>query len=63
MIPGLIIHGPLPKPSGEEYRASGQCVCDRCGKEFIRHPLDFWELGYDGEPVLHVLCNGDRVKL
>ena len=59
----LAIHGPLPEPSGEDYRASKDCVCPICRQECIRHPLDFWELSYSGDPFLHVLCNGDRVKL
>lgn len=57
------VHGPLPAASGEDYRASKDCICGACGLEFWRHPLDFWELSYSGEPFLHVLCNGDRVKL
>jgi len=57
-----VIHGPLPAASGEDYRASKDCICT-CGLEFWRHPLDFWELSYADEPFLHVLCNGDRVKL
>lgn len=59
----MTIHGPLPEPSGEDYRAAGDCLCELCGWEFWRHPLDHWELSYDGHPFLHVLCNGDRVKL
>lgn len=59
----LIVNGPLPEPLGEYYRACGQCICDVCGKEYFKHPFDFWELSYTGEPFLHVLCNGDRVKL
>jgi hypothetical protein len=57
------VHGPLPEHSGEDYRASKDCICEACGQEYWRHPFDFWELGYNGEPFLHVLCNGDRVKL
>lgn len=57
------IHGPLPEHSGKDYRAAGDCVCEACGKEYRRHPYDFWELSYDDRPFLMVLCNGDRVKL
>jgi hypothetical protein len=58
----LVVHGQLPLETREWYRADGRCLCE-CGLEYSRHPLDFWDLGYDGEPYLHVLCNRDRVKL
>lgn len=45
------------------YRASGQCICDCCGKEYWRHKMDKDIIGLHGSPFLHVLCNGDRVKL
>ena len=38
------------------YRASGSMKCS-CGWEYRQHPNDE---NYD---FLHVLCNGDRVKL
>lgn len=59
----LPVYGPLPKASGEDYRAGGDCLCEICGKEYRKHQFDFYELSYTGEPFLHVLCNGDRVKL
>jgi hypothetical protein len=59
----LVVHGPLPEEACEWYRASKDCECPDCGLEFWRHPFDFWELDYAGEPFMHVLCNGDRVKL
>ncbi len=43
-------------------RASGDCVCAWCGREYRKHPLDPYEL-YDGWPWLTVLCDGRRVKL
>jgi hypothetical protein len=58
----LMVHGPLPKWT-QEYRACGQSICEVCGLEYFRHPFDFWEVGYDDNLYLHVLCNGDRVKL
>ena len=45
------------------YRASGECICDKCGKEYWRHPRDKENLDFHGEPFLKILCNGDRVKL
>lgn len=50
---------PLPaaRESGEWCRASGDCVCERCLLEFRLHPVD------PRDEFLHVLCNGDRVKL
>lgn len=45
------------------YRASQACICDRCGKQYGDHPMDESELSWQNEPFLHVLCNGDRVKL
>ena len=57
---------PLPKYNERrDYRASGDCICEKCGYEYRLHPLDTDKdrLSYDGQPFLHVLCNGDRVKL
>jgi hypothetical protein len=44
------------------HRASGDCVCD-CGKDYYSHPYVTEARDQDGEPFLHVLCNGDIVKL
>lgn len=52
---------PLPEP--EMRRASGDCLCDLCGREYRRHPFTFEYTDWNGEPFLHVLCNGDLVKL
>lgn len=62
-LPPVLVHGPLPKLSGLDYVRSGDNICRHCGEAYSRHPLDFWELSYDNTPFLHVLCNGDRVKL
>jgi len=56
-------YGPLNKSTGGDYRADGRCICELCGEEYRRHPMDHFELSYSGEPFLNVLCNGDRVKL
>lgn len=45
------------------YRASGESICDICGREYRQHPADEEQLSYDDQPFLIVLCNGDRVKL
>jgi hypothetical protein len=45
------------------WRASGECVCEDCGKKFYDHP-DYLEcLGKDDVPFLKVLCDGRLVKL
>ncbi len=64
---------PIPKrivqdvPNGDDlpfHRAGGDCVCEACGKTYNRHLLASRPLsGMDGLPFLHVLCNGDLVKL
>lgn len=45
------------------YRASGECICEICGKTYYEHPLDETELDQNDEPFMNILCNGDRVKL
>jgi hypothetical protein len=42
-------------------RASGDCVCDVCGKSYYQHPM----AGplFEGRQWLHRVCNGDLVKL
>lgn len=44
-------------------RASHECVCTCCGKTYIEHPMDPQELDWLGQPYIHVLCDGRRVKL
>jgi hypothetical protein len=44
-------------------RASGECVCEQCGRLYRQHPLDCGEKTYDGLPSLHVLCDLSRVNL
>lgn len=44
------------------YRASGDKICT-CGRKYYDHPMDEKVLDYAGQPFLHILCNGDRVKL
>jgi hypothetical protein len=45
------------------WRASGECVCEACGKKFYGHP-DYLEcLDRDGVPFLKEICGGQLVKL
>ncbi len=44
------------------YRAAGACVCE-CGDEYREHPYADEARDQEGNPFLHVLCNGDIVKL
>jgi len=45
------------------YRASGLCECVGCGKEYYSHPYVENCLDDTGLPFLHVLCDGDIIKL
>jgi hypothetical protein len=44
-------------------RANKDCICEYCNRSYINHPMDLVELSFNGEPYLHILCNGERVKL
>lgn len=63
------LNNPFNMRAGEQvepvdfYRASGECICEACGKEYWKHPSDMENLGWNDEPFLRVLCNNDRVKL
>lgn len=39
------------------YRASGTMICNKCGKEYRKHPC------HPEYNFLVILCNGDIVKL
>lgn len=45
------------------YRSNGECICEICRKFYKDHELDEKILDWEGNPFLHVLCNGERVKL
>ena len=45
------------------WRASGDCICNWCGRNYYSHPMHMKKLDWNGDPYLHVLCNGDKVKL
>jgi hypothetical protein len=45
-------------------RANGEMPCTVCGKLYRQHPFDVNHIDSStGEPWLHVLCDGSRVKL
>jgi hypothetical protein len=43
--------------------ANGDCICEKCGKEYRKHPYSQKDVSYDGTLYMHVLCSGVRVKL
>ena len=45
------------------FRASGDCICDACGRDYYSHPYVFEARDDEGNPFLHVTCAGDIVKL
>ena len=45
------------------YRASGDIICEICGKTYYQHPMYEPSAKTCGHPWLHELCNGDLVKL
>jgi hypothetical protein len=44
-------------------RASGDCICEECGKKYYDHPYIENNLDGEGHPYLHITCNGLIVKL
>jgi hypothetical protein len=65
LLPGMV---PETEEEAESRRdgfgrASGTCVCIRCGREYYEHPYDGGDQTYDGQPTLKVLCDLSRVKL
>lgn len=46
----------------EPVRASGDSICDDCGKLYFDHPYTD-DRDYLGRPFLKQLCNGQVVKL
>ena len=45
------------------FRASGDCKCPECGEVYRRHPFTPHRAFGDGDPYLHLRCNGEVVKL
>ncbi len=48
---------------GDDTRADHLMTCEHCTLEYWRHPYCSNQLDWEGLPFLHVLCNGDHVKL
>ena len=44
------------------FRTSGECVCKECGKPYRKHPF-IDDVLSDGQPWLHLLCDGTLAKL
>lgn len=44
-------------------RASGDCICHICEKEYRKHRLDSKYLDWENRPYLNTLCDGTLVKL
>ena len=44
-------------------RASKDCICPVCNKEYGKHIMDNITLSYTGEPYLHRICIGILAKL
>lgn len=47
----------------EFYRADAELICESCSKTYGRHPDEPAYLGFDDQPYLRRLCNGDLIKL
>lgn len=45
------------------HRVSGECICDICGHEYWKHPMETRILGFEDLPFLHRMCNGWFGKL
>ena len=59
---------PVPKLKeslvyGDFFHASGECICEKCGKTYYEHPLAKDIIGCNDEPYLNRLCDGSLVKL
>lgn len=61
----LSLGSSLSEDEEDSGRASGQCICRQCGREYREHPyaLEPKWIGVEGRPYLHRLCNGKVVKL
>ena len=44
-------------------RASGDVICEKCGKKYYDHPMYTKALDWNGNAVLNQLCDGSLVKL
>lgn len=55
MVKHIAVFAEAPHPLTYE-RAGGDCVCDKCGLEYVEHPKG-------SEDFLTLLCSGAQVKL
>ncbi|PQO39366.1 hypothetical protein C5Y96_05795 [Blastopirellula marina] len=60
---GMTEYPPAPMESHGFQRAAFDCICQKCGKAYGAHPMDWRVIGYGDVPFLNVLCDGQRVKL
>ena len=60
---GQIITDSIENIVNDFVRAGGDVECISCGKTYYKHPLDINIKSYSGEPFLHIICGGKRVKL
>lgn len=65
VLPKPFIYLPLPPRNDDVkmYRADQNTLCTECDREYWRHPASWRVRDSDDNPFLHVLCNGDHVKL
>jgi hypothetical protein len=56
-------NGAPVEPPGEMVRASGDALCELCGRTYYRHPVTYEYVDWDGHPYLHVGCDGTLLKL
>lgn len=58
-----VLHHVDDEVSPQFFRASGDCVCTHCSKEYRRHPMAPEYVDWNGEPYLNRLCSEELVKL
>jgi hypothetical protein len=58
---GWMMAAPIEEPLPNFRRAAGDTVC-ACGRPYYKHPHTSHR-DWNDAPYLHVLCNGDLVKL
>lgn len=58
-----ILHHFSDEVSPQFFRASGDCICTHCSKEYRRHPMAREYLDWNGDPYLNRLCSKELVKL
>ena len=61
---GRLVHLDIAEDEINErmFRASGDVVCEKCGKKYREHPMIDDYLFYN-EPYLYAICDGTLAKL